>query len=91
MDYLHKPVNVDILRSKVGVFADLYRKELRLASGNTRADGQIADRRSAEERLQLLNETLERRVLERTNALHASELNFEVQPAQGRVPRDPRA
>lgn len=73
VDYLHKPVNVDILRSKVGVFADLYRKERALQAANRALMGEIADRRSAEERLQLLNETLERRVLERTNALHASE------------------
>ncbi|MDM0022637.1 response regulator [Variovorax saccharolyticus] len=73
VDYLHKPVNVDILRSKVAVFADLYRKERALQAANSALQGEVAERRSAQERLRLLNETLERRVLDRTTALRASE------------------
>jgi signal transduction histidine kinase len=76
VDYLHKPVNVGVLRSKVAVFAELYRKERALQEANRALLAEIAERRSAEERLRLLNETLERRVLERTEALHASELEL---------------
>src|SRR6185503_13564040 len=36
VDYLTKPINPDILRHKVGVFADLYRKTRELADVNTR-------------------------------------------------------
>jgi signal transduction histidine kinase len=52
VDYLTKPVNPVILRHKVAVFADLFRKTRALAE---------------------LNETLEKRVLERTAELERSE------------------
>jgi signal transduction histidine kinase len=52
VDYLHKPVNPAVLRSKVAVFAELHRK------------GRM---------LEELNQTLDRRVQERTAELQASE------------------
>ena len=59
VDYLHKPVNAAVLRSKVAVFAELHRKGRAL---------EVANRALSE-----LNETLDRRVTERTTALQASE------------------
>src|SRR3954471_15400047 len=59
VDYLHKPVNPGVLRSKVAVFAELHRKERALHEAN-RA---LAD----------LNASLDQRVHERTEALKASE------------------
>jgi len=59
VDYLHKPVNPPVLRSKVAVFAELHRK------------GQELER--ANRRLVDLNATLDRRVEERTAELQASE------------------
>jgi len=73
VDYLHKPVNPSVLRSKVAVFADLHRKERALAHANQALVAEVAERRLAEARLKELNETLESRVTERTNALLASD------------------
>ena len=59
VDYLHKPVNPAVLRSKVAVFAELHRKERELEQANRM--------------LSELNESLDRRVTERTSELQASE------------------
>ena len=69
VDYLHKPVNPSILRSKVAVFAELHRKSREVAQANRALLAEVTDRRRAEEQLRELNETLEQRVTERTNAL----------------------
>ncbi|MDB5889171.1 MAG: putative histidine kinase, atypical hybrid [Polaromonas sp.] len=73
VDYLHKPVNAAVLRSKVAVFAELYRKNRALELANLALLGEVTERRRAELRLSELNESLDRRVQERTQALHASE------------------
>ena len=69
VDYLHKPVNPAVLRSKVAVFADLHHKNRALLA-------EVAERRRAEEQLRELNATLEQRVTERTDALRESEERF---------------
>lgn len=69
VDYLHKPFNVAVLRSKVAIFADLYRKTLALEALNRALVQEVAERVATEEKLRLLNENLERRVQERTHAL----------------------
>ena len=76
VDYLHKPVNTAVLRSKVAVFAELYSKGRALELANRTLMTEVGERRKAEESLRELNDTLDRRVTERTNtiALREAEL-----------------
>jgi PAS domain S-box-containing protein len=69
VDYLSKPVNAEILRSKVAVFIDLFLKTRELARLNEVLGTQIAERLKAQAALEMANEELERRVYERTMAL----------------------
>jgi PAS domain S-box-containing protein len=69
VDYLSKPVNAAILRSKVGVFIELFRKTRALADLNDALKREVDEREKAQQALQLANQELERRVHERTAAL----------------------
>jgi signal transduction histidine kinase len=44
VDYLTKPVNPEILRHKIGVFADLFRKTRALAELNDKLEARVKDR-----------------------------------------------
>ncbi|HET6401707.1 MAG TPA: response regulator [Candidatus Kapabacteria bacterium] len=72
VDYITKPFDPWVLRAKVGVFVELYRKQLEierqaalLRSSNTELEGKS-------EELRMLNEDLERRVSERTQELETA-------------------
>jgi signal transduction histidine kinase len=73
VDYLHKPVNPPVLRSKVSVFTELYRKNREVERANRLLMAEVAERRRAESRLSELNASLDQRVQERTQALQESE------------------
>jgi CheY-like chemotaxis protein len=62
VDYLSKPINAQILRSKVGVFIELFRKTHELAALNARLQEEVVERKSAQRALLDANRDLERRV-----------------------------
>lgn len=76
VDYLHKPVNPNILKSKVAVFAELHRFRLECSMVNRELLAEVAERRLKEEQLKELNETLEQRVIERSEELSKSNRRF---------------
>src|SRR3954452_16549793 len=69
VDYLHKPINPTVLRSKVAVFVELYTKTRECEMANKRLLFEVAERRLTQEQLLLFNSELEHRVEERTSEL----------------------
>ena len=76
VDYLTKPINPQIMKSKIAVFADLFRKTRALAESNAALEVEVSQRQKAEEALRLANNALEARVQERTTDL--SRVNEEL-------------
>jgi PAS domain S-box-containing protein len=56
VDYLVKPVHPAVLRSKVAVFVDLFRKSRALAEVNRSMEAEIEERKTAEERFRVVVE-----------------------------------
>jgi signal transduction histidine kinase len=73
VDYLVKPVNATVLRSKVAVFAELHRKNREVAIANRALLAEVTERRRAEQQLHELNGNLDGLVAERTRALEQAE------------------
>lgn len=62
IDYIYKPINPELLRFKVGVFAEMYQKnhqllwqERKLKQMNANLEREIEERRLSEEKVKLLN------------------------------------
>lgn len=62
VDYIYKPINPDLLRAKVAVFIDLYKKthkllaqETKLKAANERLENEIEERIKSEEQVKQLN------------------------------------
>src|SRR3978361_685643 len=68
VDYLLKPINPAILRSKVSVLVELFLKQRQLEEANRALSAEVAERRLVQMKLSELNDTLEQRVLDRTEA-----------------------
>jgi len=85
VDYVTKPLNIAILRSKVAVFAELYRKNRELKRTNDALQTEIAERRLVEEALQEAN----RLKSERTAELH--EMVQELEAFSYSIAHDMRA
>lgn len=65
VDYIYKPIKPDLLRMKVGVFVELYRKnqqlqlhEKRLLAANKSLHKEIEERKASEEKIKSLNAQL---------------------------------
>src|SRR5580704_9240218 len=76
VDYLTKPLNPQILKSKVGVFVDLFRTTRALAAANNALETEVGQRKKAEEALRQVNNELELRVQERTAELSLTEKRY---------------
>ncbi|HTV63095.1 MAG TPA: response regulator [Verrucomicrobiae bacterium] len=76
VDYLTKPVNPQILRSKVGVFVTLFRTARALSAANASLESEIAQRKKAEEALRQTNNELETRVQQRVEELKFAEKRY---------------
>ena len=66
VDYLTKPINPQILKSKVGVFVELFRKTRALGAINAALEAEVMQRMGAEKALVEANNELEARVQSRT-------------------------
>lgn len=88
VDYLTKPINPQILKSKIAVFADLFRKTRALATSNATLEQEIAQRQKAEEELRTANNELEARVGERTSDLQRANEGLRTREAQLRLVTD---
>ena len=72
VDYLTKPIDPQILRAKLAVFVDLYRKRRAVVRINVELQRQISERQRMAEDLRRANQDLESRVAERTATLAES-------------------
>jgi signal transduction histidine kinase len=81
VDYIYKPVNPELLRVKVGVFVDLYRKnqrlmaqEQKLVAINRNLELEVNERKASEEKVIELN----RQLLENIGRLEAANKDLDL-------------
>ncbi len=81
VDYLTKPINSTILRSKVNVFVDLFKKTRALAEMNRTTQAAEEALRVANVELAARNQSLEREVEERERRIRAETAQAEAEEA----------
>ena len=69
VDYLTKPLDPEILRAKINIFADLHRASQALSEANQQLKQEVAERERVEDALRDANQQLEVRVESRTAEL----------------------
>lgn len=69
VDYLTKPLDPEILRAKINIFADLHRVSQALAEANQQLQREVTERERVEDALRDANQQLEARVEARTAEL----------------------
>jgi len=69
VDYLTKPLDPEVLRAKINIFADLHRASQALSESNHQLQREMAERERAEDALREANQRLELRVEARTAEL----------------------
>jgi PAS domain S-box-containing protein len=75
VDYLTKPLDPEILRAKIAIFADLARASQALSETNQQLQREISERERAQEALREANQMLEARVDARTaEVVYANEV-----------------
>jgi response regulator RpfG family c-di-GMP phosphodiesterase len=81
IDYIFKPINPEVLRAKVSVFVDLYRKnsllieqEQKLTLANKKLEAEIAALKAAEEKTRMLNSKLLKDLAKLKSTLSASQV-----------------
>src|SRR6478735_11775851 len=84
IDYIFKPINPEVLRAKVAVFIDLYRKntlllerEQKLSGTNKNLEKEISELRAAEEKSKLINIRLQKEILNLETIVGSSKLQFD--------------
>lgn len=84
VDYLTKPVHPAVLRSKVAVFVDLFRKTRALAGMNQIMEAEIAERKVAEERFRVVVEAAPSAMLVFTDEGEMKLVNSQAEAMFGR-------
>src|SRR4051812_40728656 len=76
VDFIYKPINPELLRYKVSVFAELYQKthqllnhERKLLTMNKNLENEIEERKISEEKIRLLNQQLLQNNLQLKNTI----------------------
>jgi signal transduction histidine kinase/DNA-binding response OmpR family regulator len=82
VDFIYKPFNADILRAKVAVFVELFRKTVALEQRTAELTQVTADLVLRERQVGALNAQLEDRVIERTAALEAAFSRLEAEAVE---------
>jgi len=92
VDYLTKPIDPNILRAKINIFADLHRASQALSETNVQLQQEVTERERVENELREVNQQLEERVEARTaelvqahSVLAASEERLRIALAAGRM------